>query len=85
MVQVDQTQQSLSEAVADYERASRDAIGQQGGLVQAAQDGRHPMRASEQPILQLTRSLKHSRSAVNKAARWATTSLPLLCSSAGNH
>ena len=47
--------------------------------MQAAQDSGHPMRNSEQPILQLTRSLKHSKSAVNKAARFAATCLLLLC------
>ena len=70
--QVKQHQQMLSDALSDWEHASRGALQSQEALLQAAQDGTHGMHEPEQRILHLTTALKQSKADAHKAERSVT-------------
>ena len=67
--QVEQYQQQLSDSVLRWESASRTALQSEGGLLRAAQDGKHPMHGLEQPILHSTTSLKQATADAHRADR----------------
>lgn len=59
----------LSDALSDWEHASKSALQSQEALLQAAQDGTHRMHEPEQRILHLTTELKHFSADAHKAER----------------
>lgn len=59
----------LSSALSDWESASKGALQSKQALLQAAQDGFHPMREPEQRILHFTRTSKAHMADAHKAER----------------
>ena len=68
-VQVRQAQQGLSAAIRRWEGATGDALQVPRGLLDASQDGSHPMHQLEYQVVQLQADLKQQTAAAKKAAR----------------
>ena len=68
-VQVRQAQQGLSAAISRWEGVTGGALQAPRGLLEASQDGSHPMHQLEQRLVQLQADLKQHAAAAKSAAR----------------
>ena len=68
-MQVQKAQQGLSAAITRWEGATGDALQAPRGLLDASQDGSHPMHQLEHQVVQLQADLKQHTVAAKGAAR----------------
>lgn len=65
-----QAQQGLSAAISKWEGATGDALQAPRALLEASQDGRHPMHQLEHQVVQLQADQKRHTAAAKSAARY---------------
>ena len=72
-MQVREAQQGLSAAISKWEGATGDALQAPRGLLEASQDGSHPMHQLEYQVVQLQADLKLHTLAAKSAARYCAS------------
>lgn len=69
-MQVHEAQQGLSAAISRWEGATGEALQAPKALLQASQDGSHPMHRLEHQVVQFQSELKQQTAAAKSAARY---------------